>query len=531
MHFARPLLLPLLAAAAFGQQGSYSFTGQLILDNGLPVANAEVGVTLNGWNDVTDPVLTNAQGRFAFSGLPAGAYILTAHRNDLGSFFWGQTPQPGQVASLNLNEKFPRQDIVFRIARFGTIFGTVRDPAGNPMPNMQVWASRRSWGNGKAAMQNAGNTSTDDLGRFRIPSMGRGRYRICASATQGGEPASPVGYATFGQKSRDVYAETCLPDARSKATLAISPGQQVEIDVVFAPQIPVVVSGRVTNAPATQGVSVQLQSADQSGALRNLFGQTTNDTHTFEIQNVLPGKYWATTQGFQMDKGVQTQFAGRVPLTVGDSDVSNLELTLEPVPGIDVIVHAPPKADAITVGLRDADDPFGSPMDAQKQTDGSLRIALQHVGRYWLVTRTELCLSAAHLGNADAKDHALLIAPGTKDALEVSFTDQCGEIRGTVMDKAGKPVPNARNLILLSGTPDDPGDLFLASTDESGTFFYNGLIPGKYFLWAWNDDAEWNGELEDLRSMKDRQTVVEIQAGEKANVRIPLLNASKQAGK
>ncbi len=235
MHFERPLLLPLLAAAAFGQQGSYSFTGQLMLDNGLPVANAEVGVTLNGWNDGTDPVLTNAQGRFAFSGLPAGAYILTAHRNDLGFFFWGQTPQQGRVARSISIRSFRARTSCFASrasAQSSALFEI------QPEIQCRTWvdAARRSWGNGKAAIQIEGNTATDDLGRVRISSMPRGRYGICASALQGGESAPPVGYATFGQKSRQVYAETCLPDAGSKALLNVIPVHNLEIDLVFALQ-------------------------------------------------------------------------------------------------------------------------------------------------------------------------------------------------------------------------------------------------------------------------------------------------------
>ncbi len=527
MRFARALLLLIPLTAIFGQQPSYSFAGQLVLDNGLPVANAEIGVTVNGWNEIADPVLTDAQGRFAFAGLPAGAYILTAHRNDLGAFFWGQTPQPGMVASLNLNAQFPHQDIVFRVARLATISGTVRDLAGNAMPNMQVAAARRAWGNGKPAMQTAGNAATDDLGRFRIPSLSRGRYRICASAPQGGEPAPPVGYAPFGQKPFDVYAETCTPDTRSKALLDITPGKKMEVDLIFAPQMPVQVSGRVTNVPQGQGASVQLLPADQSGRSQNLFAQVTGDDHGFQVQSVLPGTYWVVTQSSQDIHGLPTQFGARLPLTVRDSDVGGVELTLEPLPAIDVVIHAPKDSGAITVGLRAADETFSEPNEAQQQTDGRLRILLPHSGRYWLVTRTELCPSSARIGKVDAKDHAVVIAPGTKETLEISFTDQCGEIRGTVIDEAGKPVPKARNLILMSGTPEDPGDLFVATTGEDGSFFYNGLIPGAYSMWAWDEDDEWNGALEGLEALKSKQTVVRVRAGEKVKVQISMLRVGK----
>lgn len=432
---------------------------------------------------------------------------------------------------LSLNEHFPHQAIVFRIERFGSIAGTVRDAAGNPLPNTQVWAARRSWGNGKAAMQPANFAMTDDLGRFRLPSLPRGRYRVCVASQQGGTPVPPVGYAAFGQSSRKVYAGTCQPDERARNLLELAPGKQVETVLVLSPREPVEVSGRVTNLPEGQNVYVQMQPVEQSTVVRPDFVQAAGDAHTFRIEDVLPGRYWLSANATGNENGVQMQFAARVPLTTGDSPVADVELTLAPLPAIDVVIHAPADAGAISIALRDADEPLGGETGAQRQADGSLRIALQHSGRYWLVARTPLCSTAAHLGKADALDHALDIVPGMKDPLEVTFSNQCGEIRATIVDSTGKPVPNARLLILLSGTTDDPGDLDLITADDGGRMLYNGLTPGKYALWAWTEAEEWNGAVDDLTALKDRQTTVEVAAGDKVKVQVPLLSAFRQESK
>jgi len=420
---------------------------------------------------------------------------------------------------------------VFRIERFGTIVGVVRDAAGNPAPNVQVLAARRSWANGKAAMRMTGNATTDDLGRFRLSWVTRGRYRICVASPHGGAPVVPVGYAAFGQSSREVYAETCLPDPRSKDYLEMTPGKNMELDLVLSPRTSVVVSGAVTNPPDGQIVQVQLQPTEEAAAPGGFFGQTTRETHTFEIANVPPGRYWVTARTSRNDNGVLTPLIARTPRTVGDSPVGGVELTLQPFPAIDVVLHAPGDAGEVTVGLRDADDPLGVATEAQRQADGSLRIALQHSGRYWLVTRTPLCPSAARLGEADALYHALEIAPGMRETLEVSISRDCGEIRAMAIDPAGKPVPQARMLILLSGKPDDPGDLLLAMAGEDGIMNYSGLTPGRYPLWAWSDSDDSIGAVADLGALKARQTVVEIGAGEKADARVPLLSAIGQASK
>jgi hypothetical protein len=532
VRFARAFLLLVPFAAAIAQQRAYSLTGQVVFDDGAPVAGAEIELsTSSSWEEAADPVLTDAQGRFAFAGLPEGVFVLTAHRNDLGTFHWGQRPQSWLVGVLSLNEHFPHQAIVFRIERFGSIAGTVRDAAGNPMPNMHVSAARRTWSNGKAAMQLANFATTDDLGRFRLPSLPRGRYRVCVASPQGGAPAPPVGYAPFGQSSRKLSAGTCQPDERARNLLELAPGRKLDMDFVLSPREPVEVSGRVTNSPEGQNVYVQMQSVESSANMLTAFVPPASEAHTFRIENVLPGRYWLSANATSNEDGVQTPLAARIPIAVGDSPVADVELTLAPLPAVNVVIHAPSDAGAISVALRDADEPLGGATQAQRQADGSLRIALQHSGRYWLVARTPLCATAAHLGKADALDHALDIVPSMKDPLEVTFSNQCGDIRATIVNSTGDPVPHGRLLILLSGTPDDPGDLDLITADDDGRMLYNGLTPGKYTLWAWTEVEEWNGAVDDLTALKDRQTTVEVAAGDKLKVRVPLLSAFRQVRK
>jgi len=522
MRLARAPLILLPLATLLGQEAKYTLTGQLVVDDGQPVSNAEITVTRNGWNEFADPVLSDAQGRFAFSGLPEGTFIVTASRSDPGSYFYGQSPQPMQMTGLNLNAKFPSQDILFRIERFGAITGTVRDRSGMPMANVPVSAIRRSWANGRAAMQATGSSATDDLGHFRIPSVLRGRYRVCASAPPGGESALPVGYAAFGQPPREIYAATCQPDARSSGLFEVASGSKLEVDLVLGAQTPVEVSGHVVNMREGESLGVQLQPRDPSAAGSAFYSQAAGEAHEFQFANVVPGRYWVSANGSSNIEGIETVLTARVPVTVGDSGLIGIELTLAPQNAIDVVMHAPKHEGEITVGLRDADEPFAGSSDAQKQADGSLRITLQYPGRYWLVTRTQLCPSGANLGKVDANDRPIDITPGMNATLDVTFTDQCGEINGTVVDSDGKPVPKARNLILLTGTPDEPGDLFLTSAEADGTFFYNGLKPGTYYLWAWNESDEWNGSVPDLSEIKARKTAVEIKGVENVKIQVPL---------
>ena len=80
--------------------------------------------------------------------------------------------------TINLNEEFPHQEIVFQIERFGTIIGTLRAMRREIVAEHAGVAARLlgQWESGDAT---TGNAMTDDQGRFRLPFVTRGRYRIC----------------------------------------------------------------------------------------------------------------------------------------------------------------------------------------------------------------------------------------------------------------------------------------------------------------------------------------------------------------
>jgi hypothetical protein len=397
------------------------------------------------------------------------------------------------------------------------------------MSNVQVQAVRRAWSNGQPTFQSMGSYMTDDRGHFRIPRLWRGRYLVCASLPQA-QPVLPVGIARFGDKSDAVFTEACYPES-SKELLKLNPGQNLDVDIVFRPSYPVVVSGRVVNAAATDSISIQL-SLDQSPLGRGSFSMVQPGDQSFRIPNVLPGRYRLTAQAHFNGKPDRDLPSATLILDVADSD-RTVDITLAEPLRITVTTHAPPHKDQITAGLRPADDPGGPVYQAESQPDGSMLIPVPYPGRYWLVTRTTLCPSGARLEQpgtdrlAEALNHAIQITPGLRANLDLTFTADCGEIKGTVLDSSGKPVPRGRHLILMTGTPDDPGDLFLDSADDHGEFSYSGLPPGKYVMWAWPEADEWDGVLASLRDLAAQQTVIDVLPNQTATVKLPLLRSSQ----
>lgn len=496
-------LLVLALAFAANAQKQFSVGGRVVFSNGRPVANAEITLSTDGWTEAADPVLTDAQGRFEFGGLGENLYILSASRHDFGFQFWGQTPNGGEVGGIRLNRDRPEADILFRVEIPGVISGVVHDRDGNPMRAIQVTASHRAGPEQDGRFESGGFAFTDDRGRFRMAHLHWGRYRICAAAQGDGQPAAPTGFAYFNDSAPPAaYLKGCYP-----ATVRLRPGQLVEIDFVFLPAKTVSVGGTVSNLPEGAGTNLILAPVDDSNGFHFTTG-ISPDRH-FEFMQVSPGNYMLFAQANPTDG---SPLMARMPVQVGGSDIQGLNFALTAAPRIDVVVHAP-GSQKTAIGLRNTED--GGQSFAQRDKDGVLRLPALFPASYWLVTRTELCQQSAKLGGRDVSTRPFEIAAGMISTLEVTFTDRCGVIEG-------EAVPRARILLLITGTAENPGDYLVQSADEDGKFSYSGLPPGKYSLWEWSEDEEWNGGIGDLASMANRRTVVEAKAGEVTKVRIGL---------
>jgi hypothetical protein len=127
----------------------------------------------------------------------------------------------------------------------------------------------------------------------------------------------------------------------------------------------------------------------------------------------------------------------------------------------------------------------------------------------------------------DAKDHAIQLSAGVQYTLDVTFTSDCGTIEGKVVDAAGKVVPKSRQLILLSGTADDPGDLLTNSAREDGTFDFKGIAPGKYVMWSWSEADEWDGAVPNLHDIAGQGTAIEVAANQTVTINPPLIRRAE----
>jgi hypothetical protein len=138
----------------------------------------------------------------------------------------------------------------------------------------------------------------------------------------------------------------------------------------------------------------------------------------------------------------------------------------------------------------------------------------------------DMYIRDARLENKDALE-GLTILDRIDGALDVTVSSKSGQVGGTVVDAAGKPVPNVQVAIV----PDrlrNRQDLYkTASTNQDGQFNIRGIAPGDYRVFAWEDIepfAYFDPDV--LKAFESQAKPVQVQELSRATVEVKLIPAT-----
>jgi hypothetical protein len=151
-------------------------------------------------------VLTDAKGQFLFRNVPAGSFALRATIGgnvQNSGFTWaggfgpqvgpylaggyGQRRPGGLLQSIDLADGQQLADVVIKLWQGGSIDGTVRDAAGEPLVDVFVAAARRS---SDGRLLNGPSVRTDDRGAYRLGTLTPGDYVIVVPQVQAAMPSA-----------------------------------------------------------------------------------------------------------------------------------------------------------------------------------------------------------------------------------------------------------------------------------------------------------------------------------------------------
>lgn len=140
-------------------------------------------------------VVTNDQGHFLFTDLPAGTYSIQAEKTGFIPGGYGKSRAQGLPQLIVLGETDRSIDLRISLSRFATITGRVVDEAGEPLIRTTVIAQLRVFTNGRPQFTthlSMLSGETNDRGEYRIATLVPGDYIVSIRATQATMPRSVV---------------------------------------------------------------------------------------------------------------------------------------------------------------------------------------------------------------------------------------------------------------------------------------------------------------------------------------------------
>jgi protocatechuate 3,4-dioxygenase beta subunit len=506
-------------------------TGHVVAgDNGRPVKRARVfaaAAELEGGRGM----LTDDNGVFDFTELPAGRYTITASKSGFVSLSYGQRRPLQSGTPLQLVDGQQLKDINFQLPRGSVIGGHVLDEDGDAMPGVMVRVMRYEYLQGERRLTPAGNGQTDDKGQYRVWGLMPGDYYINAVARSGGPGGfgGPGGPGNFGGRgggrgggpavpgaSSSVeqvnYAPTYYPGVPSIADAKpVTVGLGAEtLDINFGMQLVRMsrLSGHIENpdgTPVTSG-NVNLTadtSASRSNQIGMSFGGRIDWDGSFAINGVPPGRFTLRARGNDSDT---PQFASQ-PVTVNGDDLSGITVVLSGGATVSGTVTfqtastSTPDLSQFRISAPPVDQgSFGPQPNARVDKDGHFTLegvpAGGHLFRSGGNTRGFILKSVTVNGRNVTDTPVELRSDETVSGVAIVFTDQQNEINGTLTTEQGAPLSEFTILVFPTDASlwrPQARQIMTTRPDQTGKYRLRGLPPGEYFVVAVDpaEQGEW----------------------------------------
>jgi len=481
-------LLTAFCTAAY----SGSVSGIVVNDaDRSPVRKAAVTITSIGQDRSFAVAITDGSGRFTLPDIPAGRYRLHATRNGYYTVSYGATKPQRQGTILDLASAEQRTAITLHLVPVHIVSGNVYDAEGDPLPGVQITLYSRLMDRGKPRYQQASGAGTNQQGHYELTgNILPGQYWAFAqSHSQPALRTHPV--AITGET---LPPETLAPqfyshaDRLSAATpIMVSPGSEtpnIDFQLNYAPQL--TVHGAVSGIPEqSRGVSIQVQ--PDSLALDQGFNNgmiNIDPTHpNFHVAGLVPGPYRIVASAGNR------RTVSHVQLSSTDTEVNVTLPPGTPLSGT-VTVEGPAPASGKPNEFRVALFPGdGLPSFAPVQTSvkaGAFSFPEVAAG-IWDINVTPLppgaYIKSMRLGKQDVLLEEMDIGPNSKGPLAIVISTAAPKVEGTLTTPASAivlaaPIGNLAKVFSFYST---------TRTDEKGHFKFEGLNPGAYRFYAFQD--------------------------------------------
>jgi hypothetical protein len=467
-------------------------------------------------------IVTDGDGRFLFSNLPFGRYILLVRKTGYAPTRFGSRKPTEPSTWIEITAESPSFSAEVRLPRSAAISGRVLDERGDPIELAQVSAERIVRTDGHVGTITMAFTTTDDLGEYRLDGLPEGRFVVSARQAVRNEvrftvvDGHPVAERPDGTPARGYYPGVAmLSQAQPIDARAGEEHSSVDFTIVQYRQLPSTVRVAFVDADgkpmAATSMLVSLDDATGGTAI------STFSVSEDVMQRVEPGRWLLVA------RGVYGSGVAAVPIDLGSTDIS-MSVPLRRggrIAGRLVSDGGPPPTGTVDIEARAVDA-------ALARMPGPSSLAHARVGETFtipdLIGTCELRIRSAPTGWA-----IKAILAGGRDLLDVPI-----EFKGDEQI-TGVEVVLTHDLAELHGTsghlpvlvfPENPEryrDVRRVARwvrpNQDGRFVVDDLLPGTYFVLATDevDDAQW-ANADYLEKFRARATRVTLRAGERKSI-------------
>lgn len=457
---ARPVIgfLLLLTTTALATAQS-RVTGVVTIQEDSPAPAPVPDITVTAVGGSPERVLgsadTDAQGRYAIEGLPAGRVTLSIDTYD----YYALTA--GGVESFSIARSCPESGECpvtnFEVARSGLVEGWLTDRFGDPLQDFIIDVIPVEAGPAPQQPGRSGGRSpsarSDDRGYYRIWGLRPGRHKLMAR----------------DERMRSVGG----PGVAAESEFVIPPGGgPAEANLTVRGEARTfTVSGRVAGLESAPNIGhgVIVESVGANGEFRRnarLRGEE------FQIPSLAPGRYLFRLMSFG-ENGREMRLLDEVHV---DRDIRDLVLTPGPPTGIHgrlVFVDSPPGP--VVVRLQSSDRPsLRREQVRSKPPDYAFENGAVPPGRWDVELWGEYYL---------VEPISVNVAPGQMTEIEIPVSNQRSTVAGTAQLQGGQSREAASQFIV--GLRGERGAQRMQADDE-GRFEFEKVIPGQYRIAAWS---------------------------------------------